>query len=208
MGRLDEPAADRQRRAHDAVDAQVLQREGDAAHLPDRVDGADLVEVHLLGIDVVDPRLGVGEPPERLLRSVARPLRQARGVDQRADRAPVALRLPRRRVDRGVRGADRVPAHPLRAQLEPLDAEPGQARADRLRIGAGVEQRAEQHVAGDPGHAVEVEEPGHPAPPAERAIRAAIVPAPKPSSMLTTATPAAHETSIDIRAVMPESAAP
>src|SRR5439155_18067728 len=33
-------------------------------------------------------------------------------------------------------------------------------------------------------------------PPADRAIRAAIVPAPKPSSMLTTATPAAQETSM------------
>ena len=208
MGRFDEAAADRQRRAHDAVHAQSLERERDAAHLPDRVDRADLVEVHLLGVDVVDPGLGVREPPERLLRSLARPLRQVGGVDQRADRAPVALRLPRRRADGGVRGADRVPAHLLRAELESLDAQPGQTRADRLRIGAGVEEGAEQHVAGDAGHAVEVEEACHPAPPAERAIRAAIVPAPKPSSMFTTATPAAHETSIDISAVMPESAAP
>ena len=208
MGGLDEPAADRQRRADDAVDAQVLQRERDAAHLADRVDGADLVEVHLLGIDVVDPRLGVGEPPERLLRALARPLRQARGVDQRADRAPVALRLPWRGVDGRVRGADRVPRHRLGAQLEPLDAEPGQPGADPLRVGAGVQERAEQHVAGDPGHAVEVEDPAHAALPAARAIRAAIVPAPKPSSMLTTATPAAHEISIECSAVMPLSAAP
>ena len=86
----------------------------------------------------MDPRLGVGEPLERLLRSLARALRQARGVDQRADRAPVALRLPGRGVDGRVRGADRVPRHPLGAQLEALDAEPGQPGADPLRVGAGV----------------------------------------------------------------------
>ena len=208
MGRRDEAAPDRQRRALDAVDAQVLEREGDAAHLADGVDGADLVEVHLLGIHVVDAGLGVGEPAEGLLRPLARPLGQARGVDQRADRAPVALRLAGRGSDRGVRGADRVPADALRAQLEPLDGEPGQPVADHVRIGAGVEQRAQQHVAGDAGHAVEVEDAGHRPPPAERAIRAAIVPAPKPSSMFTTATPAAHEMSIECSAVMPDSAAP
>ena len=166
------------------------------------------MEVDLLGVDVVDPALGVGEPPERVLRTLARPLGQARGVDQRADRAPVAVRLAGAAWIVAWVGADRVAAHLLRAQLEPLDAEPGQPCADHPRIGAGVEQRAQQHVAGDAGHAVEVEDPAHPPPPAERAIRAAIVPAPNPSSMLTTATPAAQETSIDSSAVMPASAAP
>ena len=208
MGGLDEPAADGQRGAHDPVDVQRLERQGDAAHLPDRIDGADLVEVHLLGIDGVDPRLGVGEPPERLLRDRARPRGKLRGVDQGADRAPVPVRLLARAIDGGVRGAHGVSRHLLRAQLEPLDAEPRQRRADRLRIGARVEQGAEQHVAGDSRHAVEVEDPGHAPPPAERAIRAAIVPAPKPSSILTTATPAAQETSIDSSAVTPDSAAP
>ena len=103
---------------------------------------------------------------------------------------------------------ERVPRHPLGTQFEALDVEPGQPCADPLQVGAGVQQRAEQHVAGDPGHTVEVEDPGHSAPPAERAIRAAIVPAPKPSSMLTTATPAAQEISIECSAVTPDSAAP
>ena len=82
------------------------------------------------------------------------------------------------------------------------------ARGASALVGARVEQSAEQHVAGDSRHAVEVEDPSHSSPPAERAIRAAIVPAPKPSSMLTTATPAAHEMSIECSAVMPLSAAP
>jgi hypothetical protein len=96
----------------------------------------------------------------------------------------------------------------LRLHPQPVDAEPLQRRADVRRVRARVEQGAEQHVARDAGEAVEVERPRHAAAPAERAIRAAIVPAPKPSSMFTTATPAAHEHSMDSSAVTPENAAP
>ena len=72
----------------------------------------------------------------------------------------------------------------------------------KLDLRAGVEQRAEQHVARDAADAVDVEGPHR------RAILAAIVPAPKPSSMFTTATPAAHEVSIASSAVTPPNAAP
>ncbi len=58
---------------------------------------------------------------------------------------------------------------------------------------------------GDAGDAVDVEDPAH----ADcLAIRAAIVPAPNPSSMFTTATPAAHEVSIASSALTPPNAAP
>ena len=81
-----------------------------------------------------------------------------------------------------------------------LDAEP--AQVDRR---ARVEQRAEQHVAGDAADAVDVEDPAHAA---RLAIRAAIVPAPNPSSMFTTATPAAHEVIIASSALTPPNVAP
>ncbi len=81
------------------------------------------------------------------------------------------------------RGRDPVPLGPARLDPQPVDAEPVEP-VDRR---AGVEQRAEQHVAGDAADAVDVED--HAAPAERRAIRAAIVPAPKPSSMFTTATP-------------------
>ena len=83
-----------------------------------------------------------------------------------------------------------------------------QARAHVAGVRAGVEQRGEQHVAGDAGDGVDVGEAAHAPPPAERAIRAAIVPAPNPSSMLTTATPAAHEVSIASSAERPPNVAP
>src|SRR4029453_1653135 len=105
-------------------------------------------------------------------------------------------------------GGDPVADSAFGVQRQPLHPQPVEARTDRVEIGSGVEQRGEEHVAGGTADAVEVEEPGHAAPPAARAMRAAIVPAPSPSSMFTTATPAAHEQSIDSSAVMPPNAAP
>ena len=147
------------------------------------------------------------ETPERVLRTLRRPRRQARAVDLVADRRPVAARLAGRATDRGVRRRQAVACDPVCRQLEALDAEPGQSRPDGVRVRACVEQRAEQHVPGDAGDAVDIQQPAH-APAPARAIRAAIVPAPNPSSMLTTATPAAHEHSIASSAATPEKAAP
>ena len=79
---------------------------------------------------------------------------------------------------------------------------------EHLSGGAGVQERGQQHVAGDSTDAVEVEDPGHRAVAAARAIRAAIVPAPNPSSIPTTASPAAHEQSMALSAVSPPRAEP
>ena len=177
--------------------------------LADRVDRADLVEVHLLGRDAVDAALGEREPLERLLRARRR-ARSGRsgGVDLLADRRPVPMRLARRAAH-----ASRVVAEiPCRSRL--ADARcaarrrPGPRASSHRVVRARVEQRAQQHVARDAADAVDVEDAGVTAPPAARAIRAAIVPAPKPSSMFTTATPAAHEVSIASSALTPPKVAP
>ena len=87
--------------------------------------------------------------------------------------------------------------------------QPRQAGAHVVLVGAGVEQRGEQHVAGRAANAVDVQQPpAHAAPAARLAMRAAMVPAPKPSSMLTTARPAAHELSIASSAETPPNAVP
>ena len=80
---------------------------------------------------------------------------------------------------------------------------------DLVEVGPGVEQRAEGHVAGHPGEAVE---PGHPAlshgPTPVPRSRATAQAAPKPLSMPTTVTPAAHDESMASSAVTPSSDAP
>ena len=103
---------------------------------------------------------------------------------------------------------DRVAADAAHLEVESRHPEARQGRAHRALVGAGVQQRAQQHVAREAGDGVHVEEPGHRAPPAARAMRAAIVPAPKPSSMFTTATPAAQEVSIASSADTPPNEAP
>ncbi len=93
-------------------------------------------------------------------------------------------------------------------QVEPGDAERAHVLGHPLGARAGVDQRAQEHVAGGARDAVDVGDAGHDAPADRRAMRAAIVPAPKPSSMLTQATPAAHDESIASSAVTPSSDAP
>ena len=91
------------------------------------------------------------------------------------------------------------PAAPICSRIDAQPLEPVDRRAR-------VQQRAEQHVAGDAADAVDVED--HAAPAERRAIRAAIVPAPNPSSMFTTATPAAHDVSMASSALTPPNVAP
>ena len=105
-------------------------------------------------------------------------------------------------------GDDAVPRRAADVQVEPVDAERAHVLGHALGAGPGVDQRAQQHVAGGAGDAVDVGDARHDAPAARRAMRAAIVPAPKPSSMFTQATPAAHDESIASSAVTPSSDAP
>ena len=103
---------------------------------------------------------------------------------------------------------------PRRRRARTARREAPRALADRLEVGAGVDQRAERHVAGDAGDAIEVEEP-HPARPwprprrrSARTMRCATCAAPNPLSMFTTATPGAHDASIVRSAREPSNDAP
>ena len=93
----------------------------------------------------------------------------------------------------------------LDLDLHALEAERHRNATERLELRARVEERGEQHVAGEPADAVEVRDAAQSRP---RAIRAAIVPAPNPSSIPTTARPAAQEASIAFSAVVPPCAEP
>jgi hypothetical protein len=114
----------------------------------------------------------------------------------------------RRWHDLDVVRSDPVPLDAGHADLDRPKLEQGRDSFERLARGARVEQGSEEHVSGETADTVEVEQPAHGPPPAARARRAAIVPAPNPSSMSTTASPAAHEQSIARSAVSPPRAEP
>src|SRR5690242_4127116 len=102
-----------------------------------------------------------------------------------------------------MQGADPVALNALEPQLDRLEPQPLR-HGPQLRFGcAGVEERCKQHVPCQPTDAVEVGDHSRPL-----AIRAAIVPAPRPSSIPTTASAAAHEVSIAFSAVWPWRAIP
>ena len=67
-----------------AVRAEPLEAEHRADDVDDRVERADLVEVHLLDRHLVDGRLGLGQPPEQLDRP--RPRRGATAPTARSAR--------------------------------------------------------------------------------------------------------------------------
>ena len=199
----DEAARRGERRADDLVDAEVLECEGDAADVGDGVDRADLVEVDLVRRDAVDVALGLGEASERLVRACMGAGGEVGGVDELADGGPVAMDVLVGGDDLDPGGADAVA---LRARVTMSTPSASQPVADGRLRGARVEQRAEEHVAGDARDRVDVEQPAHEA--AARAMRLATVAAPNPSSMLTTATPGAQEESIDMSATCPPAATP
>ena len=98
------------RGGEDAVDGQGVQRRGDPHDVGDGVECADLVEVHVLGIDAVHRALRAGQPGERVRGQRPHGRRQSRGGQQGADVPPGPVRL---RVgadgDLGPGGADAVP---------------------------------------------------------------------------------------------------
>ena len=98
---------------------------------------------------------------------------------------------------------DRRPA----AQVEAFQPEEGQPLAQGCLRQAGVQQGAQNHVAAGAGDTVKIGD-FHFSPHTRRKMRCAYSPAPKPLSMLTTATPGAQEFSIERRGANPLKLAP
>ena len=106
---------------------------------------------------------------------------------------------------------ERMPCDAFNVGHQSRDAELVQFGIDSRDWCASVYQRREKHVTRNATDAVDIEiHRGTPsaAPPIARAMVAAMVPALKPSSMLTTDTPAAHEFSMARSAATPPNAEP
>ena len=151
----------------DAVDAEVVQGGGDADDVDDRVERADLVELDVGRVDAVHRALGARRACRR---SAGRVARTGSGRSAASSRAVIAFagRCSCRASswsscvvvvvgvgdDVGPRRRDAAALHPLEPQRVAVDAEARQRGEHGVLVGAGVDERAEQHVAGDAGRAL------------------------------------------------------
>ncbi len=96
-------------------------------------------------------------------------------------------------LDRG----DPATRDPIEGQRVPVEVEFADRVGDHRRVGTGIDQCGQGHVAGSTGEAVEPGGAGH------GIILAIAHAAPKPLSIPTTVTPLAHDACIASNAVMP-----
>lgn len=127
-------------------------------------------------------------------------------VQDREDVGERARFLAGRRRPAQMEGSDAAARDLVRLRPAVLEVELSERPEDRPGVGTRVDQCRHEHVTGDPTDEIEVGDPCHGSRP--RAINAPIVPAPTPSSTLTTATPGAHDDNIPRSAVIPPRFAP
>ena len=107
-----------------------------------------------------------------------------------------------------MQGAEAAALHFLDDYLDVAQPKLARNASQHVHVRARIQEGGNEHVAGKSADAVEIRDSAQSVPAAARAIRAAIVPAPNPSSMSTTARPAAQEHSIARSAVSPPRAEP
>ena len=158
MRTLHEPAADRQRRDVHRLGAQQMQAEHRARDVHDRIDGADLVEVHLVHAAAVHARLRLGQSPEDLHGRGHDGRRQPACFQDSHDVAQVPVHVMRARLDLDVDlgRAKRPPPHLARAQAPARQPQLRQLRPQRLERHADIDERAQNHVPRRATRAVEV----------------------------------------------------
>ena len=177
---------------------RVLEREGDAADVGDRVDRADLVEVDLVRrTPWMRPSASARRRNASCARAWARFGRSAVSICSRTAAQSRWAARGRRRPRSG--GADAVARHALA----------GHAMSTSRRAARLARRRRPRRRRGARRAACRRRRPrwrrcrGAGSCRGGAAMRLATVAAPKPSSMLTTATPGAQEESIDMSATCP-----
>ena len=200
-------ATDRHRAGVDVVDVEHIERGARADDVDDRVDGTDLVKVHLRRRDAMQSSFDFGERLERAQRPRLDPWRQRRIADHRDDVGRGAARRSSRRRVRGPWSPRCRPAAPARTRATTRrDRVAGTPRS--LRQGRHRRRRATRAPCRRryPKSSGTTRSPcQHPR---RRNTRKTAQAAPKPLSMPTTVTPDAHDACIASSAVTPSSAAP
>ncbi len=159
---LDHARADERCAGEDARDPEALQRQRRATHIHQRVDGADLVEVDLLGTAPVHAAFGDRDPPQHRERALLRRGRKRRSAHQALQVlvTPVWHRTALVRLHVEVLARE-IPA-PGGGQLEPATA--GHERPDRaLEFGKcetrvpEIQQGRQKHVPGQSAERLHVQ---------------------------------------------------
>ena len=145
-----------------------------ADHVRDRVERADLVEVHVERVLAVHRTLGGREPLEDPDREVAHGLVEVGAQQERAHVTPRPVVHRVGDLDVDARRREAVAGDRLDAQRDRFGGDRPDRALDRLERHAGTHQGAEQHVAAGPRRGVDPEGRHR----AARATRAAKTPAP------------------------------
>ena len=121
-----------------------------------RIDGPDFVKMHFLDRRAVDLRLGLGQLAEDPRGQFALPRRERAAVDHRRDVVQMAMLVLRLVLDGDLRRAKAALLHfaghePAARQAQRIDA-----GLDRGQVGAGIDERAERHVAADSAGTIEI----------------------------------------------------
>jgi hypothetical protein len=115
------------------------------------------VEVHLFDVRGMNGRFGLRQSREDGLGAVCRAGGQVGAIDHLENAAEVTVGLIAvGRRDAKERSADAASLNGLGGCGEPIDAELGQLARDCIDIGAGVDQRSDDHVTGSAGKAVKI----------------------------------------------------
>ena len=137
--------------------AEPVDRRGAADDVDDRVDRADLVEVHVVEVRPVHLRLRLRQAEEGRVRQLLHPRREGRRVEDRADGRVGALGLRRVDVDVELRRDDAALHRRAEVEVEPGDRERRGGLGDDRRGDAEVDEGGDDHVAREAAGGVEEE---------------------------------------------------
>jgi hypothetical protein len=148
--------ADVERGAGEFVDAEKFEADAGADDVDDGIDRADFVKMDLLDGQVVDFGFGFGEAGEDFAGAFGGAGRELRFFNAiQNDRKPAVVMAFGGR-DMHVRGENLAALHFFRGDGPAFETKFAQLGFDGAQIGAGVDQRAEDHVAADAGEAIEI----------------------------------------------------
>ena len=146
-------AADVDGRAHDAIDFEQVERDRGTDDIGDRIGGAYFVEVDLLDGGLVDLGLGRAEFAENSDGVAAGGFGEVGAADQFLDVREVAMLLGLFGLDPKLGAGDAAALH-LFEGYGGVDLERRDGIGDSVRIGSGIGESPDEHVAAESGEGV------------------------------------------------------